>query len=361
MRSTPAFAACSKTRLDPSTFRSRVASLALRIANARCTTTSAPCTRSRTLASSVTSPWRYSVLRQPRSPGSKGRRAMPTIRFTERERSSASTIARPRSPVGPVMATVRPVVAMAGFYFIAPPRGAGSTSPALPRSRAGELAAALVEPLLAARQDVVPIGLDGVVPGAAAHAVAHAVLRADLVASAAAVYVGTAPVGGDDVVAGAGPDRHVALVGADPVGARAGVHEVAAQAGVDAVGAGPAEDAVGVGLAEERVGAGAAEHEVGPGARVDNVVVGARVDAVGAGAPDHEVDAVAAVHLVVTGAGLEEVVRAFAKQAVVAALAIDLVRPRGARELLAHLRADQRVRDSHRTQQTEEPDGRHQY
>src|SRR5918992_13679 len=330
MRSTPALAACSKTRLDPATFRSRVVSLALRIAKARCTTTSAPCTRSRTLASSVTSPWRYSVLRQPRSPGSKGRRAMPTIRLTERERSSASTIARPRSPVGPVMATVRPVVAMAGFYFIAPPRGAGSTSPALPGVRAGELAAALVEPLLAAGQDVVPIGLDGVVPGAAAHAVAHAVLRADL------------------VVAGAGVDR-------------AGVDEVAAQAGVDAVGARAAEDAVGVRLAEERVGAGAAEHEVGPGARVDNVVVGARVDAVGAGAPDHEVDAVAAVHLVVTGAGLEEVVRAFAKQAVVAALAIDLVRPRGARELLAHLRADQRVRDSHRTQQTEEPDGRHQY
>src|ERR671915_74677 len=120
MRSAPAWAACSKTRLDPSTFSSRVASLALRIAKARCTTTSAPWTRSRTLASSVTSPWRYSVLRQPRSPGSNGRRAM-------------------RGP------------------------------------------AALVEPGFAPGQDVVLVGLDGVVAGAAAHAVAYAVLGADLV------------------------------------------------------------------------------------------------------------------------------------------------------------------------------------
>src|ERR687895_659092 len=153
------------------------------------------------------------------------------------------------------------------------------------------------------------------------------------------MHVGTAPVCGDDVVAGPGPDCHLPLVGADPVGPRAGVDEVAAQAGVDAVGARAAEDAVGVRLAEERVGAGAAEHEVGPGARVHDVVVGAGVVAIGAGAPDHEVDAVAAVDFVVTGAGLEEVVRAFAEQAVVAALAVDLVRPRGARELLARLRA----------------------
>ena len=54
------------------TLSSRVASLALRIANARCTTTSASFTSPRTLSTSVTSPWRYSVLRQPRSAGSNG-------------------------------------------------------------------------------------------------------------------------------------------------------------------------------------------------------------------------------------------------------------------------------------------------
>src|SRR5918999_1368559 len=182
MRSAPAWAACSKTRLDPSTLSSRVASLALRIAKARCTTTSAPWTRPRTLASSVTSPWQYSVLRQPRSPGSNGRRAMPTMCFTERERPSASTIPRPRSPVGPVTATVRPVVAMAGVYSIRYP----------------------------------------------------------------AVHVGGAAVGRDHVVAGSRSDGHLALVGADPVGARPGVHEVAAEAGVDPVRARRAEDAVGL-------------------------------------------------------------------------------------------------------------------
>src|ERR687892_932381 len=177
MRSTPAWAARSKTRLDPSTLSSRVASLALRIAKARCTTTSAPWTRSRTLASSVTSPWRYSVLRQPRSPGSKGRRAMPTIRFTDRERSSASTIDRPRSPVGPVTATVRPVVAMAGFYPIE--AGAASARPARKRAR--------VNGVLAAAQNVVRVGVDPVVAGPAPHAVADAVARADLVVSAPGV------------------------------------------------------------------------------------------------------------------------------------------------------------------------------
>src|ERR671914_203362 len=307
MRSTPAWAASSKTRLDPSTLSSRVASLALRIAKARWTTTSAPRTRSRTLASSVTSPWRYSVLRQPRSPGSKGRRAMPRMRFTERERSSASTIPRPRSPVGPVTATVRPVVAMAGFYPIE--AGVASARPA--RKRAG------INGVLAAAQYVVRVGVDSVLAGPATHAVADAVARADLV--------------------------------------------VAAPAGIDPVRARAAEDAVGLGLAEQRVGAGAAEHHVGAGARVHHVVVGPGVDAVGARSPDHQVHAIAPIDLVVAGARLEEVIGAVAEQAVVAALAVDLIRLQGARELLAVLGADQGVRDRHRAQQAEERDGRHQY
>ena len=112
MRFAPALAAASKTMREPFTLSSRVASLALRIAKARCTTTSAPFARSFTLAASVTSPWRYSVLRQPRSAGSNGRRAMPTTRSTARERSSAFTIEIPRSPVGPVTATVSPALAM---------------------------------------------------------------------------------------------------------------------------------------------------------------------------------------------------------------------------------------------------------
>src|SRR5918999_1512058 len=342
MRSTPAWAASSKTRLDPSTLSSRVASLALRIAKARWTTTSAPWTRSRTLASSVTSPWRYSVLRQPRSPGSKGRRAM------------------------------------AGFYPIE--AGVASARPA--RKRAG------VNGVLAAAQDVVRVGVDPVLAGPAAHTVADAVARADLVvaapgvervgvaaavhavvrraradavASGPAVLVGTASVGRHHVVAGSRPDGHVAFVRADPVGARPGVHEVAAEAGVDPVRARGAEDAVGLGLAEQRVRAGAAEHHVGAGARVHHVVVGPGVDAVGARSPDHQVHAIAPIDLVVAGAGLEEVVGAVAEQAIVAALAIDLVRSRGALELLAVLGADQGVRDRHRAQQAEERDGRHQY
>ena len=112
MRFTPAFAASSNTCREPSTFSSRVLSLASRIANARCTTTSAPFTSARTLAASFTSPWRYSVFFQPCSAGSNGRRAMPTMLFTARERSSAFTIAIPRSPVGPVTATVSRSLAM---------------------------------------------------------------------------------------------------------------------------------------------------------------------------------------------------------------------------------------------------------
>src|SRR3954470_8446251 len=115
MRSAPADAASSKTRREPSTFSSRVASPASRIAKARWTTTSAPFTSSRTLLSSVTSPWRYSVFFQPSSSGSNGRRAMPTTVFTRLERSSAFTTATPRSPVGPVTATLRLSVAIAGL------------------------------------------------------------------------------------------------------------------------------------------------------------------------------------------------------------------------------------------------------
>src|SRR3954468_10692412 len=75
--------------------------------NARCTTTSAPLTSRSTVARSRTSPCTYSVLRQPREAGSNGRRAMPTMRATSLERSSASMNGLPISPVGPVTATVR--------------------------------------------------------------------------------------------------------------------------------------------------------------------------------------------------------------------------------------------------------------
>ena len=136
MRSTPALAAASNTRREPFTLISRVRSPSPITVNARCTTASAPLTTSRTLASSPTSPSRYSVLRQPCSPGSNGRRAMPTIRFTARERSRASTTDRPRSPVGPVTATVMPVLATGGFYPMAGRGVKGQRSVALARSRA---------------------------------------------------------------------------------------------------------------------------------------------------------------------------------------------------------------------------------
>src|SRR5919204_6260410 len=110
MRSAPALADSSNTVFEPSTLIARVASLADRIAKARWTTTSAPLTASRTLAGSWTSPWRYSVFFQPTAAGSKGRRAIPTMRLTARERSRADTSAIPRSPVGPLTATVSPSV-----------------------------------------------------------------------------------------------------------------------------------------------------------------------------------------------------------------------------------------------------------
>src|SRR5436305_4778839 len=115
MRSAPALAASSNTIREPSTLIARVASLADRIAKARCTTTSEPFTASRTLAASCTSPWRYSVFSQPTALGSNGRRAIPTMRLTPRERSRADTSAMPRSPVGPVTVTVSPSVGIAGL------------------------------------------------------------------------------------------------------------------------------------------------------------------------------------------------------------------------------------------------------
>src|ERR1051325_4532294 len=114
MRLAAVLAASSNTICEPSTLIRRVASLADRIAKARWTTTSAPFTASRTLPWSCTSPCRYSVFFQPTSEESKGRRAMPMMRFTRRERSSAETSAMPRSPVGPVTATVRPSVGIRG-------------------------------------------------------------------------------------------------------------------------------------------------------------------------------------------------------------------------------------------------------
>src|SRR5262249_42578635 len=113
MRSAPALTDSSNTMREPSTLRAWVASPAERMANARWTTTSEPFTASRTLSRSRTSPCRYSVFFQPASAGSNGRRAIPTIFFTPRERSSADTSAMPRSPVGPVTVTVRPSVAIA--------------------------------------------------------------------------------------------------------------------------------------------------------------------------------------------------------------------------------------------------------
>src|SRR4051812_19782541 len=258
MRSAPALTDSSKTRREPSMLRSRVAEPASRTANARCTTTWASFTRLLTLALSVTSPWRYSVLRQPRSSGSNGRRAMPKMRLTARERSNASTIPSPRSPVGPVTATVRPVLVTGAVL---------SDSGAARVNR------------LATEQIVDRIGDHLIVAGAALHAVAALVLHLDHVGAGAAVdRVGAGPAGhligirarADPVVAGApgpdrpaadradlvvaraGADRHVALVGENPIRPRAGVHEVGPEARVDRVVAGSAEEAVRAGLAEQR-------------------------------------------------------------------------------------------------------------
>src|SRR4051794_39868322 len=130
---------------------SRVSLDALTTMNARCTTTSASATSASTAARSSTSPCRYSVRFQPWSAGSKGRRAIPTMRATPRARafSSASMNGLPISPVGPVTATVRPP----------PDRG-----PAASARRPGAAASALaVARGLAEAQDLAdvhPIALD---------------------------------------------------------------------------------------------------------------------------------------------------------------------------------------------------------
>src|SRR3954453_15785532 len=205
MRSVPALTDSSNTRFEPSTFMSRVPEPASRTAKARCTTTWASLTRSRTLPLSITSPRRYSVLRQPRSSGSKGRRAIPMIRFTARERSRASTIPRPRSPVGPVTATVSPVLVTGAVL-------SDSGGPRVNR--------------LASDQHVGRIGGDDVVAGAALDAVAALVLRLDdVVAGAAVDRVGARPAGhpigvgpgADAVVAGAPGDDRPSADGADLV------------------------------------------------------------------------------------------------------------------------------------------------
>src|SRR5947208_1596507 len=197
MRSAPPSTAASNTLREPSTFTARVRSLALRIAKARCTTTSAPFTASRTLALSLTSPCRYSVLRRPASFGSNGRRAMPTIFETRRERSSDERIDMPRSPVGPVTATVSPSFAIEVLY----------------RLRRGR---SLREPVLAPVQHVALVGHHGVCARSAAHHVAvpvprvhHVVASAggDRVAPAAADHAVVARARGDVVVAGAAVDR----------------------------------------------------------------------------------------------------------------------------------------------------------
>src|SRR3954470_14008260 len=77
------------------------------IMNARWTTTSAPAKACSSAAGSRTSPRRYVIFVQPCSSGSKGRRAMPTIRPTPASSWSIGTRPKPKVPVGPVTATVR--------------------------------------------------------------------------------------------------------------------------------------------------------------------------------------------------------------------------------------------------------------
>src|SRR5436190_9734843 len=159
MRSAPPSMAASKTFREPPTLISWLLEPPPMIANARWTTTSAPFTASRTLALSWTSPWRYSVFFQRWLAGSNGRRAMPTIFFTRRDRSSAETSAIPRSPVGPVTATVSPSSAMAARLY--------------------------QRDVLAAAQLVELVRLDGVVAEAAVHDVAAAVGGVDAVVAGA--------------------------------------------------------------------------------------------------------------------------------------------------------------------------------
>src|SRR5437588_6561972 len=239
MRSAPAATAASKTFFEPSTLIGRLSSAAWRTVNARWTTTSAPFTASRTLAASWTSPCRYSVLRQPRLFGSNGRRAMPTIRFTRRERSSAETSAMPRSPVGPVTATLRPACcAMPVLYR----RGSLKGRAVALRPSASDV--------LAVAEHVGVVGPDRVDSGPAVHDVPAAV---------------------DDV------DRVVARARRDHVAAVAPGHRVVPAAELDPVLAGAAVDREGPGDADDRVVVGAAVERGRARVAEDLVVAGAPV------------------------------------------------------------------------------------
>src|SRR5919205_2209359 len=108
-RSALATAAARNTLSVPSTFIARIVSLGAFpvIRNARWTTTSAPAKDSSSAVGSRTSPRRYSILVQPCSLGSNGRRAIPTI-FSIRGAAWSNGIRpNPNVPVGPVTATVR--------------------------------------------------------------------------------------------------------------------------------------------------------------------------------------------------------------------------------------------------------------
>src|SRR3954452_6606512 len=261
MRSAPAAIADSKIRREPSTLISWLRAPAPMIANARCTTTSAPFTASRQLVSSWTSPWRYSTFFQPWLAGSNGRRAMPTMRLTRRERSSAETSAMPRSPVGPVTATVSPSFATGRLYPSA--AAPGSAVAAVLRLRC-------LSDALAAVRAVAPVDRDGVLPGTAEHHVAAAVHHVDLVVAAAGV----------DPVAGRSAGGPVgAAAGADAVVPGAAVHDEAPGAGGD--------DLVVAGVAVQRrglTGLGVRGHEVPTVSAIGEVGAHARVEAVVSGA-----------------------------------------------------------------------------
>src|SRR5437588_2347951 len=300
MRSAPLATAVSKTFRDPSTLIARLASLAWITVKARCTTTSAPFTASRTLSGSCTSPWRYSVFRHPRLAGSNGRRAIPTIRFTRRERSSADTRAIPRSPVGPVTATVSPSWGTRVLYRVRRPWG----GPSVDRD------------LRAALQHVHLVGHDRVRARPAPHHVALAVVHVDrVVAGAGRDHVAAAPA---DHAVVAAPQRHAVFPGAR-------VDHERAVPPLDLVIALPAREVGGTTLGEDLVVAGAPARVV-PAARtrsagVDPIVAGAAVEPIGSWLPEQHVVARLAEHLVVVRAGVGHVVAVAQLDPVVAAAA----------------------------------------
>src|SRR5256714_13281621 len=282
MRSAPFSTAASKTLREPSTFTAWLAALAWMTVNARCTTTSAPFTASCTLARSCTSPCRYSVFRHPRLAGSKGRRAMPTIRLTRRERSRADTSAIPRSPVGPVTATVSPSLGTGVLY----PLGLYAACAASSHLVDGDLLAAL--------ENVQLVGDDGVPARAALHHVALAVVHVDLVVAAA---------GRDLVVTGSAD--HVVVSGSElpAVVARPGVDPEGAVLALDLVVAVSAHQPRRPPVGEDVVVAGAPVGVVGAAggwtACVDPVVVRSPVQAVGSRLAEDDVVAPLAQDLVV--------------------------------------------------------------